>query len=103
MKKLLSLMIMKQPYYGFGFKVVPEAKFDDGKLHMLCVKSGMINLIYGAVTAFTIGNRVGKYRIAKRVNLSLDRSRILQVDGSDAWDGESFQFKVLPKAFKIKC
>ena len=102
MKKLLSLMIMKQPYYGFGFKVVPEAKFDDGKLHMLCVKSGMINLIYGAVTSFTIGNRVGKYRIVQSVNLSVDHSMILQLDGNDAWDGDAFQFKVLPKAFKIK-
>ena len=33
-KSLLSIMIMKQPYYGYGLKVMPGACFDDGRLHV---------------------------------------------------------------------
>ncbi len=33
-KNLLSLMVVKQPYYGFGVNVMPEARFDDQQLHI---------------------------------------------------------------------
>jgi len=58
-KNLLSLMVVKQPYYGFGMNVVPEARFDDRKLHILCINSGLFKCAIGAVTAFTIGNCIG--------------------------------------------
>ena len=38
-KNLLSLMVVKQPFYGFGMKVVPKARFNDRQLHILSINS----------------------------------------------------------------
>jgi diacylglycerol kinase family enzyme len=34
-RNLLTVMIVKQPYYGYGMKVVPKARFNDHRLHVL--------------------------------------------------------------------
>jgi diacylglycerol kinase (ATP) len=100
---LLSLMIVKQPYYGFAMKVVPEARWDDRQLHLLYVNSGLLGCLIGAGTAFTIGNRVGKYRCGRRMAVRLNRPLALQIDGNVAWEADAFRFRVLPKALKLKC
>jgi len=102
-KNLLSLMVVKQPYYGFGMNVVPEARFDDRKLHILCISSGLFKCAIGAVTAFTIGNRIGEYRTGQKLAVQLERPLILQIDGNNAWDADNFSFTVMPNVLKIKC
>ncbi len=102
-RSLLSIMIVKQPYYGFGMKVVPKALFDDRQLHILAINSGLLKASIGGATAFTIGNRVGKYCTGKQVDLQLDRSLVLQIDGNEAWKADKFKFNILPKTLKIKC
>ena len=102
-KNLLTLMVVKQPYYGFGMNVVPKARFDDRQLHILCVDSGLFKSALGAATAFTIGNRVGRYHTARRVAVQLDRPLVVQIDGDAAWESGAFSFKLLPKALRIKC
>ena len=102
-KNLLSLMVVKQPYYGFGMRVVPNARFDDRLLHVLCINSGIFKTALGAVTAFTIGNRVGEHITGKKVTISLERPLHLIVDGSGGWKSDEFTFTILPKALKIKC
>jgi diacylglycerol kinase family enzyme len=102
-KDLLSLMVVKQPYYGFGMKVVPKARFDDRKLHVLCVDSGLIMTLLGGLAAFTLGNPVGRYRTGKALTVHLDRPSMLQFDGNLGWEADSFFFRVLPGALKLKC
>lgn len=102
-KNILSLMIMKQPYFGFGMKVVPRARFDDGQLHIRCVNSGLLKTSFGILTAFTLGNLVGQYLTGKELSLKLDRPLVLQCDGNEGWESDSFSFRILPKALKIKC
>ena len=100
---LLSLMVVKQPYYGFGMNVVPKARFDDGKLHICCINSGLFQSVTGGITAFTSGNRIGQYHTGRRLVVKLDRPILLQVDGNAGWEATAFTFTVLPKALKIKC
>jgi len=102
-ENLLSLMIVKQPYYGFGMNVVPEARFDDRKLHILCINSGLFKCTIGAVTAFTTGNRIGKYCTGQKISVQLKHPLMLQVDGNYAWKSDVFSFRVMPNALKIKC
>jgi len=102
-ENLLSLMVVKQPYYGFGMNVVPEARFDDRKLHILCINSGLFKCTIGVVTAFTIGNRIGKYCTSQKTSVQLERPLILQIDGNYAWKSDVFSFTVMPNALKIKC
>jgi diacylglycerol kinase family enzyme len=100
---LLILMVVKQPYYGFGMNVVPDARFDDGMLHVLYIHASLATAAYGALSSFTIGNRAGHYHTGKKVRCTTDHPLPLQIDGNDAWDTESIIFQVLPKALKIKC
>ena len=102
-RNLLTLMVVKQPYYGFGMKVVPRARFDDRQLHILCVSSGLIKTVIGGTAAFIIGNRTGEYRTGRQLRVKLDRPLVLQTDGDEGWSANSFSFTILPKALKIKC
>ncbi len=103
MKGLLSLMIVKQPYFGFGMKVVPRARFDDGQLHVLCVNAGLFKTALGGVTAFAFENRVGQYLAGRRLAVNLERPLSLQIDGNEGWESDEFKFTVLPHGLKIKC
>ena len=102
-KNLLSLMVVKQPFYGFGMNVVPKARFDDRKLHVLYINSGFLNCVIGGITAFTIGNRIGKYCTGKNISVQLEHPLILQIDGNYAWAADTFSFTVMPNSLNIKC
>jgi len=100
---LLSLMVVKQPYYGFGMRVVPQARFDDRKLHILCINAGLLKAALGGVSAFVVGNRVGQYCTGRKLTLQLERPLVMQHDGNQGWEADSFSFTVLPRALKLKC
>lgn len=102
-RNLLSLMVVKEPYYGFGMKVVPRARFDDRKLHVLCVNSGLFRAVIGGVTAFTIGNRIGRYLTGRELTARFNGPLALQIDGNEGWVANAFSFRALPRALKIKC
>ena len=99
---LLSIMIMKQPYYGYGLKVMPGARLDDQKLHVRALHTGLILPVVGGVTSLTVGNRVGFYRTGERVSVSMERPLLMQTDGDVAWEAKEFHFKVLPGALRMK-
>ena len=103
MKELLSMMVVKQPYYGFGMKVVPKARFDDGQLHTLCINAGLLKAVIGGLSAFAYGNQVGRYRACQRLTVSLNRPVALQIDGNEGWESDEFHFAVLHRGLKIKC
>jgi diacylglycerol kinase family enzyme len=100
--KLYSLMVVKQPYFGMGLKVMPGAKWDDGRLHTRTIASGPAGIAAGLVTGFTIGNRVGQYRTGTEVSVSLDAPLSLQIDGEPGWTGDRFRFKLIPAALRLK-
>jgi diacylglycerol kinase family enzyme len=102
-KALLSLLAVKQPYYGYGMKVVPQARFDDQRLHVLCANSGFFGFALGVVTGFTIGNCIGRYHSGRHLHVRLENPVRLQIDGSQGWKKDAFTFDVLPKSLKIKC
>jgi diacylglycerol kinase family enzyme len=99
---LLSLMIMKQPYYGYGLKVMPGARLDDGRLHVRVLHTGLISSLVGGVTSLAVGNRVGLYRTGDRVSLTLEKPLMMQADGDVAWEAKEFRFKVLAGALRMK-
>lgn len=99
---VLSLIITQQPYFGYGMKVAPRARLNDGRLHLVCIRSSMGQLLLGWATAFTIGNRAGKRLKAKRLRVCLNHSSPLQIDGDSAWRGDAFDFKVLRGAWQLK-
>jgi diacylglycerol kinase family enzyme len=101
-KNLLSLMIVKHPYYGYGMNVVPKARFNDRKMHICCIDARLFTLPIGVVTAFTVNNRIGRYHTGRKMTVTLARPLLLQFNGNTGWESSVFSFKVLPKALKIK-
>jgi len=99
---LVSVMIMKQPYFGYRMNVVPDARFDDGMLHVMCISSPFAELLFGALSSFTTGNRIGSYYSGKKVTMSLDRPMEIQIDGNPGWKDEFFEFEVLEGCLRIK-
>ena len=102
MDRLLSIMVMKQPFYGYGMKVVPQAKFDDRILHVLCSRFSWPGMILAGATAFTVGNRVGRYLPCRTVSVNLNIPRYLQMDGDVAWKADHFDFSILPGILRIR-
>jgi diacylglycerol kinase family enzyme len=101
-RSLLSLMIMKQPYYGYGLKVMPGARLGDGRLHVRLLHKRVIPALVGGITSLTLGNRAGLYQTAERVSVALEAPGIMQADGDVAWEAKEFHFKILPGALKMK-
>lgn len=101
-KKLTSLMVVKQPFFGMGLKAVPRARWGDGDLHTQSISSGLVGITTGLVTGFTIGNRVGDYRCGKRIAVTLDAPLTLQIDGELGWTSDRFAFSVLPGVLRLR-
>ena len=102
-ENLLHLMVAKQPYYGYGVNVLPAAKFDDRLLHVLWLSSGLLKTTFAWITAFTIGNRVGRFFTSRKLTVTAEGPLDLQIDGNFAWEADRFTFTVLPGALRIKC
>lgn len=101
-QNLLSMMVVKQPYYGFAMNVVPRARFNDRQLHLSYINSGLFMSFVGIGTAFTIGNRVGEYRTGQQVSVYLEQPVLLQIDGNPAWEDDVFTFTVMASGLKLK-
>jgi diacylglycerol kinase (ATP) len=99
---LLSIMIMKQPYYGYGLKVMPGARLDDHQLHVRVLQTGLMSSLVGGAASLTIGNRTGFYRRGERVSVALETPLLMQADGDVAWAAKEFHFNVLPGALRMK-
>jgi diacylglycerol kinase (ATP) len=99
---LLSIMIMKQPYYGYGLKVMPGARLDDRRLHVRVLHTGLMSSVVTGATSLTVGNRMGFYRTGERASVALETPLLMQTDGDVAWEAKEFHFKVLPGALRIK-
>jgi diacylglycerol kinase family enzyme len=98
----LTAVITKLPYYGYGFKVVPQAQCDDGYLHMLILNAGPIATLYALATSLAGGNRMGEYYKAKEININTSTEQLLQRNGDPEKEKRTqFSFKVLPKELKL--
>lgn len=103
MENTLSLIIARHPYFGYGMKLVPDARLDDGSLHLACIAGGFASAAFTVLTSFTLGNRAGRFFRGRKALVRLEKPLALQIDGTLAWEADRFSFEVLPKALKIKC
>jgi len=98
----LTAVITKLPYYGYGFKVVPHAQFDDGYLHLLILNAGPIGTLYALATSLAGGNRMGEYYKAKEIDITTSTEQLLQRNGDPEKEKRNnFSFRILPKELKL--
>jgi len=95
-------MVLKQPYYGFGMKMIPNASPYDHRLHVRCMSKDIAQVALASIASFTIGNRFGRYLTGKQVRIELEDPLILQTDGNMGWESREFTFKVCSEVLKIK-
>lgn len=101
-ENILSVMIMKQPYYGAGMQVMPRARFDDGLLHIKIITSGLVQSVLSSMGSFLTGSELGDYHTAKKLKIAFEHPTWLQIDGNSGWCSKAFSFSVLPQCFLIK-
>jgi diacylglycerol kinase (ATP) len=99
----VTAIVTKIPYYGYKMKVVPQAVFDDGFLHLLAINSGWAEIVQGMANAFLHENKMGIYRRATEIRITTGRERYAQIDGNIYRSGTSFEFRVLPQALRMWC
>jgi diacylglycerol kinase (ATP) len=99
----VTTIVTKIPYYGYKMKIVPNAVFDDGRLHLLALNSGWAEMVQSLASSFMEGNRAGTYRTGSRIEIATQQERYAQTDGTLYRKGRTFLFEVLPGALKIWC
>ena len=99
----VTAIVTKIPYYGYKMKVVPNAVFNDGYLHLLAINSGWAEIVGGMANAFLYENKLGLYRKAREIRITMQRERYAQLDGNIYRKGTGFSFRVLPQALRIWC
>jgi diacylglycerol kinase family enzyme len=99
----VTAIVTKIPYYGYKMRVVPNAVFDDGHLHLLAINSGWAEIVGGMANAFLYENKLGIYRKAREIRITMERQRYAQVDGGIYRKGTDFRFRVLPQALRMWC
>jgi diacylglycerol kinase (ATP) len=97
----VTTIVTKIPYYGYNMKVVPNAAFDDGHLHLLAVNSGRGELMHTVASAFIDENKMGTYRAGREIQIEMPHERHAQTDGNLYRKGKTFRFRVLPQALNM--
>ena len=97
-----SIIVTKQPYYGYGMKVMPPARFDDGLLHLEIFPGGILNLIIMTISSFSIGNIMGNYFATNdSVLLNLSNPSDIHIDGDLVESASHLSFRLMPKALRV--
>lgn len=96
-----STIVTKIPYYGYKMKVMPEAVFDDGFLHLRVLNESWAQILGGLAKARLVGSSADACRRARQVEIKTRKKRHLHIDGNVAREGDSFRFQVLPGALRM--
>ena len=101
--KMLSLIVTKIPFYGYGLNMVPKAKFDDGKLHFLSFDSITWDIPFFLLSTVFLGrNSAGSYKTGKKISIVTEEDVDLQINGDYKRRGKHFNFEILPDCLKLK-
>ncbi len=101
LRNVITTIIAKTPSFGYKMILVPEARIDDGYLHLLAVNVGYFCVAYNLIKSFFVPIRTGEYRKATNVSVTLKEPRFLQIDGNIYKKAKEFEFAILPGALKL--
>jgi len=102
-RKMVNLIFTKTPYQGYGMKLVPQAKMDDGLIHCIAAEFNPAELVYGTLTSFLGGNKAGIYLTGKDITVDTEENEYMDLAGDFEKIGKNFSFRILPKELKLVC
>lgn len=100
---MLMLTVTKLSNFAYGVKIVPNAKLDDGLIHLMSSSHLAIEAAYGYAKAHFVKNKMGLHRAGKIITIRTSKNQILSINGTPEKIGKEFRFEVLPGALKLIC
>ncbi|MBT5023231.1 hypothetical protein HOK51_09110 [Candidatus Woesearchaeota archaeon] len=101
--RFYSATISKYPKHTHNASVMPGARLDDGKLHMLTLNKNLALTIKDVGLAVTLGMVPANYVSSKELSLSTDQPIPVHLDGNYIGDESEINFKVLPGELRLVC
>ena len=101
-RNVLSILVMKHPFYGSNFMVSPMSKLDDGFLDVNILN---FSIMESAIVLFKNIFREGtpkNYFKSKSIKIMFDKKQPLHLDGTYMGKSKEFYFEVLPKSLKMR-
>lgn len=99
----LTTIVTKIPCYGYNLRVVPQAKIDDGLLHVLSLNPKNLQIPNGLIQCFFGGNRYGIHLETEKVVVECSHEQYLQMNGDVYAKGDRFEFEVLKNGMRVVC
>ena len=101
-KNAASIVFAKQPFYGYGMRILPEASFKDGLIHIGVFPSGLLKLLLMIVLSFSAGNLMGQHYTCKdEASLRLEKRQAVQVDGDVALSCKKLHLRLVKEALQV--
>lgn len=99
--RFLDCVVGKTNYFGYGWKIAPKAKIDDGFLDItLFETSGLKYLLYFPLIYFGFYQRRQRHFKAKKMIIR-GHNFPVQYNGEFLGSKDRIEFKVLPRALKV--
>ncbi len=99
--KVFDAYIGKTNHFGYGWKIAPEAKIDDGYIDITLFEiSSLKFLLYFPIIYFGLFQKTQKHFKAKRI-IFRGKNLPVQYNGELLGTKDEIELKILPKALKI--
>ena len=99
----VTTIVTKIPYYGYKMKIVPNAVFDDGRLHLLAVNSSWPDVVQNLARSFMDGSHGGIYRTGLRIEVATDGNDMLRRTATCTAKAGLSCSKCFPGVLKLWC
>ncbi|MAG19841.1 hypothetical protein CL618_00195 [archaeon] len=96
--KALSIIVTKSKFYGYGLEIVPEAKKDDGRLHVKIITSSLPFV----ACALLRGDSIGEHHECLEAKIESETPLPFQIDGTPHGERTEVNLEVLPNAACFK-
>ncbi len=101
-KNAASIVFAKQPFYGYGMRILPQANFKDGLIHIGVFPSGFLRIFLMIVLSFSAGNFMGRHYTCKdEALLRLNEKQPVQIDGDIAVSCEMLHLRLVKEALQV--
>ncbi len=101
--RLFDCVVGKTNYFGYGWKVAPKAKIDDGYLDITLLETSgpKYALYFPLIYCGLFQRRQKHFKVKKMVIRGKDLA--LQYNGEFLGVKDEFEFRILPRALKVIC
>ncbi|MDI6783742.1 MAG: diacylglycerol kinase family protein [bacterium] len=100
-KNVLTISLSKHPYYGYGIRANPYAKWDDGLIHIRPITESSFAVGWRILYSFWGILTPQTYFNGKTVTIITESEQPVQCDGELMGTATKTSFTILPKSIKV--